>query len=193
MSSGGWLIWQWTSTSPGMRTLPRASTLSTPFGIATRARGPALRIRSPSTTTTESSRGAPPVPSMRRAPTIAIGPDARVGGCWPERAETATALRTASEKETTKRTATSYGRPKGLRYGRLRGITGSAALPPSLKLRRTTVALAKVVRAALELPAATSRGIEYSPVSTPPVDDDVLDALAFPGVGDVHEAVRASE
>jgi hypothetical protein len=42
-------------------------------GIWIRARGPAARIRSPSTTTTESSIGVVPVPSISRAPTMAIG------------------------------------------------------------------------------------------------------------------------
>src|SRR6266542_4468175 len=42
-------------------------------GTCTRARGPAARMRSPWTTTTESSIGGAPLPSISRAPEIAIG------------------------------------------------------------------------------------------------------------------------
>jgi hypothetical protein len=52
---------------------------------------------------------------------MAIGPDARTGAGWLAReTESAIALRTATQQETAKRTATSYGRPKGLRYDSLR-------------------------------------------------------------------------
>src|SRR5262245_57295824 len=70
-------MWQCASTRPGSRNLPVASTTVAPRGTGTRARGPADRIRSPSTITTASSIGGAPVPSISRAPAIAIGAAAR--------------------------------------------------------------------------------------------------------------------
>src|SRR5712692_7563359 len=81
MSSGGWLMWQCTSTSPGVRTFPLASTTAASRGIRTVARAPAARIRSSSTTTIESSTGAAPVPSIKRAPTMAVGRRVGRGVC----------------------------------------------------------------------------------------------------------------
>src|SRR5689334_838725 len=60
---------------PGTIQRPRASTCSAPAGIVTAPRGPTCAMRAPSTTSTASRSGAPPLPSMSVAPTIAIVAD----------------------------------------------------------------------------------------------------------------------
>ncbi|MDQ2900488.1 MAG: hypothetical protein M3Y07_11920 [Acidobacteriota bacterium] len=56
----------------GVTVLPVPSTRCESCGMGTLARGPAARMRDPSTTITESSKGAAPVPSWSVAPTIAL-------------------------------------------------------------------------------------------------------------------------
>ena len=62
------------SASPGMTAPPAASTIAAPSGTATCAPGPAAMIRLPSTTTTPSAIGAPPIPSMMVALVTATAP-----------------------------------------------------------------------------------------------------------------------
>src|ERR1043166_2478600 len=67
------------SMKPGVRNLPVASMVRAPAGMLTRPRGPAATTFVPETTTTASGTAAPPLPSMRVAPTIAIVPPWRGG------------------------------------------------------------------------------------------------------------------
>src|SRR5687768_17491007 len=75
-----------------MTVLPDAFNTVAPGGVCTRARGPAAVMRSPLTRMTESLTGGAPVPSTRRAPTIAV-----TGGAVPRCAiGAATAPRTSA-------------------------------------------------------------------------------------------------
>src|ERR1700736_1480644 len=65
-----------------MSVLPAASTVVAPGGIWTFARGPAAVMRSPFTITTELSTGAPPVPSINLAPTMAVTGPADPRWAW---------------------------------------------------------------------------------------------------------------
>src|SRR6476620_7245616 len=68
------LKWTWVSISIGITVLPARLTRVAPDGTFTSAARPAATIRAPSTRSVAFSIGAPPSPTMRRAPSNAVTP-----------------------------------------------------------------------------------------------------------------------
>src|SRR6185295_16798484 len=81
------LKWTWVSISIGITVLPARLTRVAPDGTFTSAARPAATIRAPSTRSVAFSIGAPPSPTMRRAPSNAVTP------VWARAGEAKTARR----------------------------------------------------------------------------------------------------
>src|SRR4029077_12430328 len=70
----------WVSISIGITVLPARLTRAAPAGTLTSAARPAATMRAPSTRSTAFSIGAPPSPTMRRAPWNAVTPVCALAG-----------------------------------------------------------------------------------------------------------------